>query len=397
MTTAKAQLQKDGYPLTASTWDKREFAAIQRVLDSGRFTMGENVARFQEAFARFVGAKNAVMVNSGSSANLLAVAAATLRKSGALEAGDEVIVPSLSWSTTYYPLHQYGMKLVFVDIDGETLNIDPRNLKGALSRRTRALFIPDILGNPAPWDELSAFAEKHDLVLLEDNCESLGARLQGRHAGTFGLMGTYSMFYSHHITTMEGGVITTDDEELHHILLSLRAHGWTRNLPKENRLVSRSDDPFMEAFRFILPGYNLRPTELNGAIGLEQLEKLPALVAARRRNADHFRDRFADDSRFRLQREHGESSWFGFSMVLRDPKRLGRARVLEALRAANVEVRPVVSGNFLRQPVVKLLDRRVVGRHPNSNRVHDHGFFVGNHGFDLRDQIDLMREVLAPV
>lgn len=396
MPTAKTEFA-NGYPLTASTWDDRELAAIQRVASSGRFTMGDEVAAFEAAFARYVGAAHAVMVNSGSSANLLAVAAPTLRRRRPLKSGDEVIVPSLSWSTTYYPVHQYGLKLVFVDIDAETLNIDPAKLKRATSRKTRAMFVPDILGNSAAWTELREFADEHDLTVLEDNCESLGATLHGRHAGTFGDAGTYSMFYSHHISTMEGGVVTTNDEDLYHILLSLRAHGWTRNLPKENRLAKKSGDPFMEAFRFLLPGYNVRPTEMGGAIGIEQLKKLPDLLAARRRNAARFRRAFGDDERFLLQREHGESSWFGFSMVLRDPKRLPRSKVLEALRANGVEVRPVVSGNFLRQPVLKRLNHRVVGKHANANRVHDHGFFVGNHGFDLGERIDRLGEVLRVV
>lgn len=387
---------KVAYSLSSSTWDQRELDALQRVIASGQFTMGENVRRFEEDFARFVGSKYAVMVNSGSSANLLAVAAPHYRRRNPWKPGDEVIVPSLSWSTTYFPVHQYGMKLVFVDIDGETLNLDPRHLKKAVSRRTRAVFVPHILGNPAAMDEIGAFCETNGLELLEDTCESLGARVGGKQAGSLGLMGTYSTFYSHHITTMEGGVVVTDDEETHHILLSLRAHGWTRHLPKENRVTKKSDDLFVESFRFVLPGYNLRPTELNGAVGVEQVKKLPEIVRVRRRNAQRFRAMFEDDARFQLQRENGESSWFGFSMILRD-NAPARSKVLDALRSKGIEVRPVVSGNFLQNDVVRLLNRRVVGRHAQSQRVHRNGFFVGNHAYDLAPQFTQLQEVLRRV
>ncbi|MGH9344307.1 MAG: DegT/DnrJ/EryC1/StrS family aminotransferase, partial [Terriglobia bacterium] len=305
------------YPLAATTWDAAEAAAIAEVVASGRFTMGERVATFEQMFARHLGARYAVMVNSGSSANLLAVAALRFRQREPLRAGDEVLVPAVSWATTYYPWTQYGLLLRFVDIDPETLNFDLEQLEASVTDRTRAIMAVNLLGNPNDFGRLRAIADRHELLLLEDNCEGLGAEFQQRFTGTFGLMGTFSTYFSHHISTMEGGLVVTQDEELFHLLLSLRAHGWTRQLPQPNRVCERGDDPFLESFRFVLPGYNVRPLEIEAAIGGRQLAKLPELIAERRRNAAIFVDRFERHEQVRIQRELGKSSWFGFSLVVR--------------------------------------------------------------------------------
>ena len=157
----------------------------------------------------------------------------------------------MSWSTTYYPLYQYGLKIKFVDIDLNTLNYDLDQLEQAVTDKTRAIMAVNLLGNPNDFGRIQQIIGERDIVLMEDNCESMGAKFEGKYAGTFGVMGGYSSFFSHHISTMEGGLIVTNDEELYQILLSLRAHGWTRNLPKQNLVCSdKSDDPFEESFRF---------------------------------------------------------------------------------------------------------------------------------------------------
>jgi CDP-6-deoxy-D-xylo-4-hexulose-3-dehydrase len=225
----------------------------------------------------------------------------------------------------------------------------------------------------------------------------MGATWSGKYTGTFGLCGTFSTFFSHHIATMEGGVVLTDDEEMYHIMLSMRSHGWTRHLPQENMVCEKSSDPFYESFRFVLPGYNLRPVEMSGAIGLEQLKKLDGFISKRRENAAHFCERFSNDARFILQRESGASSWFGFSLVVRPDVGLERGRIIQALNAANIDVRPVVTGNFLVNDVIKHLNHRVVGEHVNSQIIHDNGFFVGNHHFDIRTKIDYLFQVLETV
>ena len=383
------------YDLAADTWGPEEKEAIAKTIASGRYTMGPQVRAFEEAFAEFLGSKHAVMTNSGSSANLIAVASLFFTNEHPLRRGDEVIVPAISWSTTYHPLQQYGLKLRFVDVELETLNMDVSRLEEALTPNTRAIAGVSILGNPASLDVMRAFADKRGLYFLEDNCESLDARLNGRKTGTFGDIGTHSTFYSHHVSTVEGGVLVTDNEELFHLARSIRAHGWTRDVPEGSALFKVSEDDFFEAYRFILPGYNVRPQEINAAVGIEQLKKLPTMTARRRANLAYFKSLFAGDERFIVQRENGESSSFCFTIILNPEQSPHRARVLAALKEADIGYRIITGGCFLRHDVIKHYDFTCVGEMENANVAHDFGFFVGNHPFDLTPQIERLREVLG--
>ncbi len=382
------------YELAASTWGEEEREAILGVLDSGRFTMGSQVAEFEEAFARYHGRKYGVMVNSGSSANLVAIAALCYKRERPLQRGDEVIVPAISWATTYHPLHQYGLKLRFVDVELDTLNMDCRQLERALTPRTRAIVGVSILGNPAALDVMRDFADRHGLYFFEDNCESADAELGGRKAGAFGDMSSFSFFFSHHITTMEGGMVLTDDEELFHLLLSLRNHGWTRGLPADTTLFQRGASEHFEAYRFILPGYNVRPLEITAAIGLIQLQKLPGMTAQRRRNLALFQAKFGGDRRFVIQRENGKSSTFAFTIILNPDRSVDRERVFAALREADIGFRMITGGNFLRHDVIRYYDYTTVGEMKNADIAHDYGFFVGNHPHDLAPQIERLHAVL---
>ena len=385
------------YELAASTWGEEEIAAINRVVAGGRFTMGPEVVEFEREFAAYFGARYAVMVNSGSSANLIAVAALFYKKERPLVRGDEVIVPAVSWSTTYHPLQQYGLKLRFVDIELDTLNMDTSQLESALTPRTRAVCAVSILGNPCALDVIRKFCDAHGLYLIEDNCESMDAEIAGRKAGTWGHLNTFSMFFSHHISTMEGGMVLTDDVELHHLLLAIRAHGWTRDLPSDSPLFERGDDEHFEAYRFIIPGYNVRPLELSGAIGREQIKKLPGFTEQRRRNMQLFQSLFAGDDRFIIQREHGKSSCFSFTVILNPIYREDRNRVFSALREADIGFRIITGGCFLRHDALRYYDYDTVGEIKNAFIAHDRGFFVGNHPFDLTDEIERLHSVLGQV
>ena len=281
-----------------------------------------------------------------------------------------------------------------MDVNLHTLNLECVQLEEAISNKTKAIFVPNILGNPAELTFLRDFCKKHHLYLIEDNCESMGASLHNQFAGTFGICGTFSTFFSHHMSTMEGGMIVTDDEELYHILLCLRSHGWTRHLPVENKLCKKNEDDFYESFRFILPGYNVRPIEMMGAIGIEQLKKLDSFIQLRRLNAQHFCELFAEDERFTLQQENGESSWFGFSFILTEKVNYTRDQVIKKLKQAHIEVRPIVSGNFLENEVLNYLDYRVVGAHHHAETIHQQGFFIGNHHVDMRGHLDYLKNIL---
>lgn len=384
------------YPLANSTWDQAEFDALQSVIASRHFTMGAKVREFEEAFAAHFGSRYAVMCSSGSTANLLAVAAAFYHPDLGWQPGDEVIVPAVSWSTTYFPVTQLGLTLRFVDIDPGTLNLDLDKLADAITPRTRAVFAVNLLGNPLQADRLRAICAEAGVVLMEDNCESMGARYGDEMAGTFGLFGTFSTFFSHHICTMEGGVVVTDDRKLYDNMLSMRAHGWTRGLPEDTHLPV-DPDPFVRQFRFVLPGYNLRPLEIEGALGLPQLAKLPGFIEERRKNAVLFKAAFADLEDVAIQQETGESSWFGFAMVLRGRMAGRRAALVDALRAAEIECRPIVTGNFLNNPVIDKLAHSVGSTIVAAEEVDTDGLFTGNHHYPIPEQIARLREVVEAV
>jgi CDP-6-deoxy-D-xylo-4-hexulose-3-dehydrase len=382
------------YDLASSPWGPEETAAVMRLIEAGRFTMGAEVRRFEAAFAERFGVRHAVMVNSGSSANLVALAALFHVADRPLQRGDEVIVPAVSWATTYHPLQQYGLRLRFVDIDLHTLNMDVSRLEEALTPKTRMVVAVSILGNPAPLDVMRRFADAHGLYLFEDNCESLGAVLGGKPCGTFGDVNTFSTFYSHHLSTIEGGLVVTNSTEIDHLARVIRNHGWSRDLPADSPLVQHRVDDISELYRFIMPGYNVRPLELAGAVGLEQLKRLDGLLEARRANARLFVELFTGDDRFIIQREHGQSSWFSFTIILNPAMAIDRRKVFAALAAADIGFRMITGGCFLRHDAIRFFDYDTVGEIVNANIAHDRGFFVGNHPVDLTPQITRLREVL---
>jgi CDP-4-dehydro-6-deoxyglucose reductase, E1 len=383
------------YPLASSTWDEKEIEAINGVIAKDIYTMGEGVKQFEDNFAKFVNSKFAVMVNSGSSANLIAIAAMFYTKNPKLKRGDEVIVPAVSWSTTYYPLYQYGLKLKFVDVDLQTLNFDLDQLKLAVTNNTKMILAVNLLGNPNNFDAINEIIGLRDIILMEDNCESMGAEFKGKQTGTFGLVGTFSTFFSHHMATMEGGLIVTDDEEIFHVMVCLRAHGWTRHLPKNNKISNKSDDWFEESFRFLLPGYNVRPVEMSGVIGVEQLKKLPSFLDKRRKNAELFISLFKDNKDFYIQKDIDNSSWFGFSFIIKPESKLNRLDIVKVLEENQIDCRPIVTGDFTKNEVLKYFDCEIFGKMKNAQYLDKNGFFVGNHQIDLKEEINHLYKVLT--
>jgi len=382
------------YDLAYSTFGKEEKKAIEELVAEDQFTMGRHVAEFESQFAQKWGRKYAAMVNSGSSANLIAVAALFFRKDNPLKRGDEVIVPCISWATTFHPLQQYGLKCRFVDVDPLTLNINPDELAKALTSRTRMVVAVSILGNPCDFRPITEFCRTHNLLLFEDNCESMGAKYNGKYTGTFGHISTFSTFFSHHISTMEGGVILTDDFELYCLCRSLRNHGWTRDQPQDSPIFKKKPDDFFEAYRFILPGYNVRPGEIHGLLGKVQLKKLDGFIQKRRQNAEHFQNLFRSSLVFTIQHETGESSWFSFTFVLKPEYKEKRAEILSGLKAADINYRIITGGCFLRHDAVQYFDYDIVSSN-NAMYAHDYGFFIGNGPVDLRKNIDYVHKILS--
>lgn len=383
------------YSLSNDTWDDSELKVAHSVIDSRFFTMGSNVKQYEKDFAKKFGSKFAIASNSGSSANLLTMAA--LLYSGRLRKGDEVLVTAVSWSTTYFPITQMGFKLRFVDINLDTLNVDVDALEAAITPETKAIMLVNLLGNPNEFDKIKTICDKYGLILLEDNCESMGALYKGKYTGTFGLIGSFSTYYSHHLCTMEGGVNVTDDEELYHYMLSIRSHGWTRHLPDNSSIYQKLEDPFYESFNFIMPGFNVRPLEIEAATGIEQLKKLDSFIIQRRKNAELFKNRINKETSLLTQKEVGDSSWFGFAIILPKELKGRRDKFTDALQLAGIEVRPIVAGNFARQKALKYLDYSISGDLKNADYIHDNGFFVGNHSIEMEDNINFLIDVLNSV
>jgi CDP-6-deoxy-D-xylo-4-hexulose-3-dehydrase len=400
------------FPLAANPFGEEEILAMTEVLLSGRLTMGENVERAEKEFAAAVGAPYAVMVNSGSSANLLMVSALLDRSRGSsasCTAGDEVLVPAVCWSTTVAPLLQLGLVPIFVDVDPNTFNISLHALEAACEAhpRARALIAVHVLGNSAEINKLLDIVRRHNLILLEDTCESLGSfAVVGTSPpamlGTFGSFGSYSFFFSHHVTSGEGGMVVCHTEEDLNCLRRLRAHGWTRHLT--NRAEVEAHYPDIDPrFLFLVPGYNVRPMEVQGAMLRVQIAKLEAFNRCRRDNLARIEAALSRDARFASHMtlmkpsEGTDPAWFGICVVLLRPFAHQLREYLEHLSNAGIENRPIISGNFVRQPMIaQALPHLQPSDFPGAEVLHTRGFFIGVHQFPVSEtQIEgLVRAML---
>lgn len=364
------------------TFGASEIIAAVNVLLSTKVTMGPKVKSFERDFADMHHFLHGVTNNSGSSANLLAIAAlANPLTDNHLKPGDEVIVPALSWSTTVWPLVQHDLVPVIVDVDPTTFNIDPDQIRKAIGPKTRAIMPVHVYGNPCDMDAILKICEECNLILIEDCCEALGASYGGIPVGKFGKVGTFSFYFSHHMTTLEGGITVTDDFEIAEMMRVLRAHGWTRELEDKSKYVEKYPeiDP---RFLFINQGYNLRITELQAAIGLVQLPKLIDFVKARRENTASWYESFSRWDQFfnfQIETKNSRSSCFGFPLVLKNPDVFSVKDITEYLNAHNIETRPIICGNIAAQPAMKLFNHRTVGDLMHSTNIMKNGFSIGNH------------------
>lgn len=357
-------------------------AALECML-STHVTMGPKVKAFEREFADDGAYAHGVMVNSGSSANLLVVATlANPETKNGLKRGDEVIVPALSWSTTVWPLIQSGLTPVIVDIDPKTLNIDPNEIERAISPKTRAVMIVPVYGNPCDMDAITDICHRHNLILIEDCCEALGATYDGKALGKFGIAGTFSFYYSHHMTTLEGGICVSDDTTFAENMRILRAHGWLREVEDRSPWEHLNASDLDPRFLFVNVGYNLRATELQGAMGSVQLPKLEGFVKTRRRNAQWFFNTFKKHSNifdFQHETPKGRHSWFGFPIILKPEAPFKVAEIRNYLESVNIETRPIICGNIARQPAMKLYEHRTVGTLDCSTHIMHNGFSFGCH------------------
>lgn len=373
---------KTRIPLAVPPFGEEEVLEVMDSFLSLNLTMGKKVEKFEKMFADYIGTRSAVMVNSGSSANLLALSVlANPGTENRLTAGDEVITPALTWVTTVYPIVNVGAVPVLVDVDPETFDIDPTRIVDAVGPRTRAIMLVHLLGNPCDMDALLKIAEEHRLFLVEDACEAHGATYRGKRVGSFGDLATFSFFLSHHISTIEGGMVVTSNETYTELARALRAFGWIRDLQKRDSIAEEypSIDP---RFMFINIGFNMRPTEIQGALGIHQLRKLDAFIEKRRENVAYWNDRFRKHDRFfQLPEEtrHSRHVYFGYALTIKEDAPFTKEEVTRYLESKLIETRPVMAGNIVEQPVAQVLPHRVVGSLTHAHRIMHQSFFFGNH------------------
>ncbi|MAI29121.1 MAG: hypothetical protein CMP38_02815 [Rickettsiales bacterium] len=364
------------------TFGIEEIFNFTKQLITTNVTMGKHVESFEKKFCDKFGFKYAVSSNSGSSANLIMIAGLmSTIYSKRLRKNDEIIVPALAWSTSIFPLTQYGLKPVFVDCDLKTMNIDIDQVKKAISHNTKAILTIPIYGNPCNMKELRKICNKNKLILLEDTCESMGAKYKNKFLGGFGLASSFSFYFSHHITCLEGGITVTNDFELAEIMKIIRSHGWIRNVKQKEKWIKNFPkiDP---NFLFVHEGYNLRLTEPQARMGTTQIKKLDKFIKKRRENAKilmNLMKEFNDFFIYQYEKKGSFHTWFGFSIIIKNIKIIDRGKLCKFLNKKEIETRVIVSGNFASQPVAKTFKHRIVGNLTNASKIMTNGFSIGIH------------------
>lgn len=384
------------YPLSVATYGVEEVLEALESMVAYRTTMWEKTRTFEKLFGEKFGGE-AVMVNSGSSADLLIAFALHERSGGPLRAGDEVLIPAVTWPTQLWSALMCGYSAVLVDVDPATMNVDFSDLESKITPRTRAISLVHLMGNPVDMDRIRDLCERHDLLLIEDCCESLGAMWNGQYVGTFGVASAFSFFFSHHITTMEGGMILTQDRDFAERLRLLRAHGWSRNLvtPPDT---TEGIDP---RYTFLNWGFNVRPTELQAGFGIVQLGRVDAFQVARNRNAAAAQRRLESHREWVSLMEvpaGADCSWFALPLLISEDSPISRDQLAAFLEERGVETRPVVTGNLARHPATnRFADVLATGSLPGADAVHERGLYIGIHPiesevamnrlFDLFDEL----------
>ena len=373
------------------TFGDEEIQAACEQMRTTHVTMGLKVREFEEQCAEYFGVKYCVMCNSGSSANLLAVAAlANPAWKSNLKPGDEVIVPALSWATTVWPLIQHGLIPVFVDCDLDTYNFDMEKLEGAITEKTKAIMLVHVYGNPCDMGEIFRIAEANNLFIIGDCCEAMGAYVGGQSVAALGTVTTMSLYYSHHITTFEGGLCFTDNRELAELMRILRAHGWSREADDKQKYIDKYPD-IDPRFIFVNIGYNLRPTEVQAVIGMKQLPKLQGFVDKRALASQEYSTRFIKyKDFFRFQEEavgFVEGSYFGYGIVLREHTLFTVKEITAYLQSKGIETRPIIAGNMARHPALKMYEHRISGTLANCDIIMQRGFAIGCHQGVNKEQV----------
>ena len=365
------------YSLVGEPFIKEDMIAGIETLLSGRITMSKITKKFEQKFADYIGSKHALMVNSGSSANLLAFfSSVNPRNKNKLRQNDECLIPAICWSTSLWPIVQAGLKPKFVDVELNSFNLDLNKLEKKITSKTKAIMAVHVLGNSAKMSELMRIVKKHNLTLIEDTCESLGSTYNGKYLGTFGKFGSYSFYVSHQLIAGEGGMLVCNNSEDYKIAHTLRAHGWDRGLKKKQNT----------EFNFINSGFNLRPLDLTAAIGLSQLKRLKQSIKTRTYNRNKIINSILNSEKWNNQlsflepQEKLKPSWFGIPILLNKRLIKFKRQYLKQLNNNGIETRPIISGNFLNQPSIDLYKlNNKKEKFPIAQDIENRGFFIGLH------------------
>ena len=393
---------KTKIPLAIPQFGSDEVIESVESLISTWVTMGKKVRSFESQFKDYVGQKGALMVNSGSSANLLALSALSSPNfDNRIKPGDEVICPAVTWPTSVYPILNVGAKPVLVDVDLNTLNVSPETIEDAITPRTKAIMAVHLMGNPCQTDKIKQIADKREINLIEDCCEAHGAKIGNKSVGSFGICSTFSFFLSHHITTIEGGMVLTNNDAILDIATAQRAHGWIREMRNADEIAKEFPD-VDKRFLFYETGFNLRPTEIQGAFGIHQMKKLDGFVKIRKNIAKEWNknlNKFKDYLILPEERDGTTHSYFAYPITIKKNAPFSRKNITEFLESKLIETRPIAGGNLTEQPSAKLYDYNVNGDLSNSKTIMKNSFFIGIHtGIKKQQQqyvIDTFNEFIS--
>lgn len=380
------------YPLATPTFGADEILEALDSMVTFKTTMWDKTREFELEFGKRYGAE-AIMVNSGSSADLLLMYAMNKKSGGPLSDGDVVLVPAVTWPTQIWSIMMAGFVPRLVDVDPETMNVDLQDLRQKITPEVKALFLVHLMGNPVNMSEVLELCDSNNLFLLEDCCESIDAKYGHEFVGNFGVGSSFSFFFSHHITTMEGGMILTRDSDFAHRCRLLRAHGWARHIEASEE-IEKGIDP---RYTFVNWGFNVRPTELQAGFGLHQIKKLTSFNEIRSRNAKAIESFFGSYPDFfstmRVDND-AECSWFAFPVIVKKSAPFSREDITSYLEKSGVETRPIVAGNIARQPGFKKLLPKFDSFLPGADVIHEQGFYIGIHPIDYSDEIAELTRIL---
>ena len=379
---------KSFYPLTESVLENRDLNAAINIIKSKKITMGKKTLEIEEFFKRKITGINSLMVNSGSSANLLIFQCLINPMVKRLKPGDEVLVPAICWSTSLWPIVQSGLKVKFVDIDLNTLNISLSDLKKKVSKKSKALMLVHALGNCTDMKKLTSICKKNNIILIEDTCEALGSTYRNKPLGTFGEFSSFSFYYSHHITSGEGGMVCAKNSKYIEVIKSLRSHGWSRDLTKSRNIANKYKN-INKNWIFVNSGFNLRPTDINAAIGIEQLKRIKKILSIRKYNFSKIKNELIQNKKYNQQfsiledQKYSNIAWFGIPFILNSKDKNYKLKVMNKLNNKGVMTRPIISGNFAKQPSIKLYKIKTGSKLRNADLIDKNAFFLGLHNIKI--------------